>query len=135
MRQVHCNDRVDRRGVDCVVLAYTNPLVAASIDDAVGKSPVAGPRGGGCQRLRLGGGVYLPIEPAIREIGEIENPLRHRPSTATIFVHACAHIVRRASDVGILSARDGPANDDRAALLLRSSFQPIDIPAVETHLG
>jgi hypothetical protein len=134
MGQIHRNDRVDRRAFDRVVLAHADPSVAASIDDAVGKPPVARSRWHSRQRLRLGGGVSLPVEPAIRKIGEVENSLCHDPGTTAIFVYPRSDIVRRRDDIGILSARDGPTHDDRATLLLWPSFQPIGNPPIETNL-
>ena len=133
MRQIHGNDRVDRLAVDGVVLAHADPQVAASIDDTVGKPPVARPRWRNSQRLRLSRGVSLPVEPAIRKIGEVENSLCHGPSTTAIFVYPRAHIVRRGVDISIFSTCHTRLRDDQATLLLWPSFQPIDNPAIETN--
>ena len=54
--EIDGDDGIDRLAVDRVILAHADPAVAAMVDHAVGKPPLAPARGRrGRERLRLGG--------------------------------------------------------------------------------
>jgi hypothetical protein len=78
--EVDVDDAIDRLAVEGVILAHADPAVPALIDDAVGKAPLPPARGRlGRERLRLGRAWYLPIQAAVREIGEVDRPVPHGP--------------------------------------------------------
>ena len=77
--EVDGDDGIDRLAGDRVILAHAEPALAARVDHAVGKTPLAPARGRrGRQRLRLGARC-LAIETAVGEVGEIDHPVLHRP--------------------------------------------------------
>src|SRR5262249_9847346 len=78
--EIDGDDGIDRLAVDGVILAYADPAATALIDHAVGVAPLPpAPRRLGCERPRLGHAWHLPIQAAVRGIGEINRPVAHRP--------------------------------------------------------
>ena len=132
--EIDCNDGIDRLAVDGVILAYADPAVTVWINPAVGEAPLPLARGWPRrERLRFESTWHLPIQAAVREIGEIDSPVTHRPRSAAIFVDAAACIEGRWGDVG--GAIGGGAHDDISTLFLRTSFQPIDFFTIKAHFG
>jgi hypothetical protein len=78
--EIDGDDGIDRLAVDGVFLAHADPAVMALIDHAVGEAPLPPARGRlGRERLRLGCAWHLPVQAAVREIGEIDRPVQHGP--------------------------------------------------------
>jgi hypothetical protein len=78
--EIDADDGIDRLAVDGVVLAHADPAATALIDHVVGEAPRTPARGRfGRERLRLGRAWPLPIQAAVREIGEIDRPVVHGP--------------------------------------------------------
>src|SRR5262245_22387580 len=78
--EIDGDDGIDWLAVDGVILAHADPAVTALIDHAVGVAPLPPtPRRLGRERPRLGHAWHLPVEPAVREIGEIDRPVVHGP--------------------------------------------------------
>jgi hypothetical protein len=133
--KVNGNDRVDRFSAAGVILAHADPAPPTAIDDAVGKSPLALSRGRiGGERLRRLAGRGLTVKPAVAEIREIRDAIEDGPGAAAVLVHARARVVRFWRDLRGVAADPIGAHEDDAPLLLRSSFRPMDFPAVELRL-
>jgi hypothetical protein len=78
--EIDGDDGIDRLTVDGVILAHADPAATALIDHAVGEAPLPPARGRlRRERLRLGRPWHLPIQAAVREIGEIDRPVPHGP--------------------------------------------------------
>jgi hypothetical protein len=78
--EIDGDDGIDRLAVDGVVLAHADPAATALIDHAVGEAPLPrAARGLGRECPRLGRAWHLPIQAAVREIGEIDRPVPHGP--------------------------------------------------------
>src|SRR5262249_40910673 len=78
--EIDGDDGIDRLAVDSVILAHADPTVTALIDHAVGEAPLPpAPRPPRRERPRLRHAWHLPIEAAVREIGEIDRPVAHGP--------------------------------------------------------
>jgi len=78
--EVDDDDGIDRLAIDGVILAHADPAAAALVDHAVGETPLPAARGRrGRECLWLRGAWHLPIQAAVREIGEIDRPVQHGP--------------------------------------------------------
>ena len=120
LRQVDRDDGIDNLTCIGVILAHADPAMAAMVDDAVCKSPVAITREWRWRkRRRLTLTRAQPVQPAIHEIRKIEDAKRDCPRPATIFVHAGAHVGRLWHDVSRTCAGPTRAHYDVATLLLR----------------
>src|SRR5262249_47805924 len=93
--EIDRDDGIDRLAAAGVALAHADPAATVLIDPAVGEAPLPLARGRlGRKRLRLERAWHLPIQAAVREIGEIDRPVPHGPWSTTVFVHARARNVR-----------------------------------------
>ena len=71
---------INRLAVHRVILAHADPAATVRVDHPVGEAPLPSARGGlGRERLRLRGSWHMPIQAAVREIGEIDRPISHGP--------------------------------------------------------
>jgi hypothetical protein len=78
--EIDGDDGIDRLAVDGVILAHADPAATALINHAVREAPLTPARGRlGRECLGLGRAWHLPIQTAIREIGEIDRPVVHGP--------------------------------------------------------
>src|SRR5262249_27495047 len=90
--EIDGDDGIDGLAVDGVVLAHADPAATVLIDHAVGEAPLPLARGRlGRKRLRLERAWHLPIQAAVREIGEIDRPVARSMIHHRIRARGCAH--------------------------------------------
>ena len=112
-----------------VVLADGVEAAAGEVRPEVGVAPRTGRR----DRHRRLGARIEPVEPAIGELGEDDDPADDDVRTAAVLVDPRSDIERRRRQVGGRAVRGG-ADEDAPAVLGGPALDPEDVVAVDPRL-
>ena len=124
------DDGVGRLGVHGVVLADGVEAAAGEVRPEVGVAPRTGRR----DRHRRLGTRIEPVEPAVGELGEDDDPADHDVRTAAVLVDPRSDVERRRGQVGGRAVRGGPDEDPPAALG-GPALDPEHVVAVDPRLA